>query len=138
MLFCVSAGNSGIDLDGGSAKVYPACYNFDNVIAVADIRCDGELSKQSSYGKISVDVAAPGTDIVTAYPGGGYEYWSGTSIAAPLITGVAALVYAYSDKILDSSSIKSAMLNEVKNDLCLDGKIQSSGIVSVTQGVQHD
>jgi hypothetical protein len=49
MLFCVSAGNDGLNIDD-DVQVYPACYSYENLIVVGDIRCDGKLSKQSNYG----------------------------------------------------------------------------------------
>jgi subtilisin family serine protease len=133
MLFCVSAGNGGYNLDDvdNEVKVYPACYDFSNVITVADVRCDGYLSKQSNYGELNTDISAPGTDIIVAYPGGGYEYMSGTSIATPLVTGIAALIYTYSNQELDSSELKSTILASSKRINNLDGKVACSGIVSM-------
>jgi subtilisin family serine protease len=133
VLFCVSAGNGGYNLDDvdNEVKVYPACYDFSNVITVADIRCDGELSKQSNYGKLNVDISAPGTDIIVAYPGGGYEYISGTSIATPVVTGITALIYTYSNQELGSGELKSAILASSKRINNLDGKVACSGIVSM-------
>ncbi len=49
----------------------------------------------SNYGKKSVDVFAPGVDIYSTVPGNGYEDQSGTSMAAPVVTGIAALLWSY-------------------------------------------
>lgn len=64
MLFVVAAGNESEDLDK-VCNTYPACYHLDNVITVGDIRCDGNISLTSNYGENTVDLFAPGTDIVS-------------------------------------------------------------------------
>ncbi len=84
MLFVVAAGNDGTDLE--TAPSYPASYDLDNLIAVANIRYDGELDRTSSYGAASVDLAAPGSYILSTTPGNTYSYMTGTSMAAPMAT----------------------------------------------------
>ena len=69
---------------------YPAAY--EETIAVSAIRWDGRIDlSYSCYGP-ELDIAAPGTDIYSTVMGGGYEYWSGTSMASPCAAGVAALI----------------------------------------------
>lgn len=79
-----SAGNS-----GSSAPHYPS--GFDEVIAVAATDADDFKASFSNYGP-SIDVCAPGVDIWTCVRGGGYAPVSGTSFAAPLVSGLAALI----------------------------------------------
>ena len=67
MLFVVAAGNDGADLE--LAPSYPASYHLDNLITVANLRYDGNLDPTSSYGASSVDLAAPGTHILSTTPG---------------------------------------------------------------------
>lgn len=81
MLFVVAAGNDGADLE--LAPSYPASYHLDNLITVANLRYDGNLDPTSSYGASSVDLAAPGTHILSTTPGNSYSYMTGTSMAAP-------------------------------------------------------
>ena len=91
MLFVVAAGNDGADLE--LAPSYPASYHLDNLITVANLRYDGNLDPTSSYGASSVDLAAPGTHILSTTPGNSYSYMTGTSMAAPMVTGAAAMVW---------------------------------------------
>ena len=106
MLFVVAAGNDGTDLE--TAPSYPASYDLDNLIAVANIRYDGELDPTSSYGAASVDLAAPGSYILSTTPGGTYSYMTGTSMAAPMVSAAAAMVY---------SAFPNATLADVKDIL---------------------
>lgn len=82
-----AAGNGG----AGALPHYPAADN--RTVAVASVDPDGSLSDFSTTGSY-VDVAAPGRSILSTVPGGGYSYMSGTSMAAPFASGVAALLIA--------------------------------------------
>ncbi len=90
-IVCVaSTGNSGLE-----TLVYPAGIN--NVAGVASTDNNDRRSRFSNYGPALVHVAAPGEEILTTYPGGGYALVSGTSFAAPFVSGGAALLYQVDD-----------------------------------------
>ena len=89
MLFIVAAGNgdsSGRGYNIDSLPVYPASFDLDNVISVANLRFDGQIDPSSNFGAKSVDLAAPGSYILSTVSGNKYSYMSGTSMACLLYT----------------------------------------------------
>lgn len=87
VLLVAAAGNY-----GNSAKSYPASYS--SVMSVAAVDKDNNRASFSQYNDV-VDIAAPGVDILSTFPGGGYKSWQGTSMASPHVAGVAALVWSH-------------------------------------------
>lgn len=125
MLFVVAAGNSGSN--NNSSPLYPASYTLDNMISVANITQSGTLASDSNYGLSTVDIAAPGQDIYSTTVGGEYHYLSGTSMAAPVVSGVSALLYAYGEAPYPQN-IKEILLQTLKPMDSLVGYVRYPGI----------
>jgi subtilisin family serine protease len=134
MLFIVSAGNqaSNIDIE---EFVFPACYDLQNMIVVTGIRSDGELNAQSNYGTKNVDVAAPGTDIISTMPSGKYGYLCGTSVSVPFVAGEAALIMMSYGIDLTPSAIKDIIIKSSKQLSELKGKVKSDGIIDIAEAL---
>lgn len=131
MLFVAACGNGdssyNIGYDIEVSPVYPASYPLDNIISVASLNFDGNLSNSSNYGAYSVDLAAPGESILSTTPGGKYALMSGTSMAAPMVTGLSAMLYS-SHPDWDLTDVKQAILETVKPLDSLKGKTLTGGM----------
>ncbi len=127
-LFIVAAGN-----DGGICN-YPAAYDLDCIISVAAVQPDGQLADFSCRGA-DVDLAAPGWGIVSSLSGNRYDAWPGTSMAAPHVTGVAALLLARSNGTASAADIKQAILASVRPLNTLSGAVETGGMLDAAAAI---
>ena len=103
----------GIGEDTDQKPDYPSSFDLDNVISAANLMFDGNLAESSNYGAKSVDIAAPGTYIVSTIADNGYGFMTGTSMSAPMVTGAAAMLYSYRTD-LQLSDIRKVLLETAR------------------------
>ncbi len=128
VLVFVSAGNFHENIE--RVPFYPASLTNDNLIVVAATDRDGKLAYFSSYGPISVDVAAPGVDIYSTLLSNDYAFYFGTSVATPIAAGMASEVWTRFPK-LNYKEIKSVILNSTTPNKNLKNKILTGGHVDL-------
>ena len=132
ILFVAAAGNSGSNND--STPSYPASYDNDNIIAVASITNNGDMSNFSNFGATTVDIGAPGSNIWSTVPsrwnGSTYTFYNGTSMATPHVTGAIAL-YASAHPNATASEIKNAILSNAIPTPSLEGLTVTGGRLGV-------
>jgi subtilisin family serine protease len=124
ILFVTAAGNNGTNND--TSAQYPANYAVPNVISVAATDQNDKLASFSNYGATTVDLAAPGVSIYSTVPGNKYATYSGTSMATPYVSGVAALCWAV-DPNATVAEVRNALLQGVDPVASLSGKLVSGG-----------
>ncbi|MCO4753190.1 MAG: S8 family serine peptidase [Bacteriovoracaceae bacterium] len=127
MLFVVAAGNYGENL--ANEPVYPAAFSHPNMLVVTSVNENNELSSYGNYSPTMVDIAAPGEDIYSTTPEGGYRESSGTSMATPSVSRVAAKIKFINPKltsqevidiILESATTVDALKTKVRGGRVLN------------------
>lgn len=145
VLIVVSAGNDAKNIDLADNCLFPECFDTENVLRVAEIDFRGELYRAepsgkfvggSNYGAKRVEIAAIAMNYTTDIEGGigTYELTGGTSNAAPVVSGVAALMLSVNPK-LTAVQLKSLLMQSVTKLPVLKGKIASEGMVNAYQAV---
>lgn len=126
-VFVAAAGNEQNDNDAVAS--YPSAYNYPNVIAVAAIDSNGNLGWFSNYGARTVAVAAPGVDILSTLPANNYGKLSGTSMAAPHVTGTLALLKSRYPQD-NPTTVISRLVESVTPRQTLTGKVKTGGSIN--------
>jgi len=125
-IFVAAAGNDGTDND--TSATYPANYasSYDNVISVAASDETGSIASFSNYGDTTVSIIAPGDEIMSTLPGNIYYEFSGTSMAAPMVTGSVAFIWSF-DTSMPYGTTRDYIKNNVDagfaTKLIWDGKL---------------
>jgi subtilisin family serine protease len=131
VLFVAAAMNDGRDLDQG--PTYPASYSNANQITVAASTSDDALAWFSNYGRNSVHLVAPGQQIQSTTPGG-WAMLSGTSMAAPFVTGAAALILSRCP--MSTADLKRLLLDTVDRRVQFESTTISGGRLNVARALQ--
>lgn len=140
MVFVIASGNGDRNYNGINNDItptYPASYDCNNIISVANLTPTGTLNTSSNYGLKSVDIAAPGTCIYSTITKNGYDYFTGTSMSAPMVAGGLAEIYSYFTDVsmLQASKI---LLETAKPVFALSGKISTGGMLDVYGALTRD
>lgn len=123
-LVVAAAGNDGTDND--TNPVYPASFRLPNLVSVAASTRNDALASFSNYGARSVDIAAPGSQVLVAKRGDRFGYGDGTSFSAPLVAGAAALLRSQ-DPALSPAALRQALIDGAKPVPALQGKVTGAG-----------
>lgn len=130
VLVVVSAGNDSMgpfswhDID--TNPKFPASFDSANMMVIASTTSTGELSSFSNVGAIGVDVASPGSNIYSTINNNKYSMASGTSMAAPNASGVAAMVLGYYPH-LKANTLKKILMDTTTKSKAYKGKMVSEG-----------
>lgn len=134
VLVVIAAGNDGSELV--ARNVYPALYarNFSNILVVASSTEELIKAASSNYSPLFVHVFAPGQRIYATMPGGAYDYKNGTSMATPVVAGVAANIYATYGK-LPAEAVKERIIETSHRFESFDGFVSSNGLVNAYNAI---
>jgi subtilisin family serine protease len=139
ILVVAAAGNQGVSID--QFNHFPASYHLPNMVTVANLTSKGLLFTTSNFGVSAVDLAAPGERIRStipnddSHPDGAYMDRSGTSMAAPHVSGVAALLYSMHPD-LTAVQMRKALLESARPVPGVTGKTVAGGLVNAARALE--
>ena len=140
VLLAIACGNGnlfGIGQDNDSTPILPASYPHDNIISIAATNSSDAKTGFSNYGRASVDLAAPGSSVLSTTPNNNYQEMDGTSMSAPMVAGAAALVLA-SDPSLTVLELRERLLGSVDRISAMTGRCTSQGRLNVYRAIMDD
>lgn len=145
VLLVMAAGNNGRNVD--MQPIYPSACDrkgrrWKNLLVVGSTDRQGRVCSFSNYGNRNVDLFAPGDDILSSAPGGSYDRAMGTSISAPMVSGVAALLRAACPG-LRAEEVRTILLATVRNLDAIEtpipgdksGQMTRSGVLCASHGL---
>jgi len=132
ILFVAAAGNASTDND--RHPHYPSSYDLPNVISVAALDRNDQLASFSNWGAKHVAIAAPGVEILSTWLGDEYKESSGTSMATPVVAGVAALIVAKEPRI-SVEELRKRIVTSVDKLDSLKSKVTSGGRINAAKAI---
>lgn len=134
ILFVAAAGNDGRNTD--LSPRYPASFPVWNIISVAATTRRDLPANYSNLGLVSVDLAAPGSEIYSTLPGNKYGHKSGTSMATPHVSGALAVLKAY-NPYATAAELKEGLLAGVDPVKSLMGQCATGGRLNLRRMLQN-
>jgi subtilisin family serine protease len=107
-----------------------------NSISVANIGFDGRIYKKSNVGKQTVDIAAPGVNVLSTSADNNYAYYTGTSIAVPHVSGVAATLFLV-DSDITAPEVKNIIVSSATKRGGLKNVVKSGGILNAGAAIEQ-
>lgn len=137
ILIVAASGNgdqNGLAINNDQIPHYPSSFPQDNIVSVGAIGRDGMLTQFSNFGLNSVDLAAPGFDIVSTVRSNQYASFSGTSMATPHVAGAAALLWA-KDPSMNVTEVKQLLFNFVDTKTEFTNLMSTGGKLNLGQAM---
>ena len=135
VIVVMAAGNADQDID--IKKIYPAVHSldFDNAITVGNSNIEDKRGTKSDFGSISTDIFAPGENIISTYPDDKVSNKTGTSMAAPFISGVVGLLLSYNDNLnrLSFFDVKKRIISSADSISTLKGLSIAGGRINASK-----
>ncbi|MDZ4661837.1 MAG: S8 family serine peptidase [Pseudomonadota bacterium] len=131
-LFVAAAGNAAGNND--VSPMYPASYDVPNIISTAATTPSDGWAYFSNYGTATVHMGSPGSSVFSTWPGGTYKYSDGTSMATPIISGIASLML-HENSALSGYQIKTFILGSGEIKSVLTGKVSTKARVNAYNSV---
>ena len=135
ILIVAAAGNEKSNIDDKRHAYYPASYNLPNIITVMAHDKNAKILNFSNYGKLNVDISAPGHGIRSSFPHEQAGKLTGTSQATAFVTGVTALIKSQFPK-LSAVQIKKIIRNSARKRKSLEGKCITGGILDAEKALR--
>lgn len=134
--FVAAAGNASNNND--NSPTYPANYSIGNLISIAATSDVDNMASFSNYGRSSVDIASPGVGILSTLPNNSYAYASGTSMAAPMVAGIVALMEREAGQAINGYQASQILFaNNDANVGNVSGKVATNARVNVYKSVYY-
>jgi subtilisin family serine protease len=131
-----AAGNNGRNIE--TQPLYPASYTLPTILTVASSTSTDTRSGFSNFGAVSVDLAAPGSNVYSTYNSSNSSYatLSGTSMATPHVAGAAALLSSFNPN-LSALSLKATLMNTVDVLAAWNGVVKTGGRLNIQRALQN-
>jgi subtilisin family serine protease len=135
-IIVAAAGNE--SLNNTLYSVFPANHISDNMLSVCATDNYGQLADFSNFSALYIHLCAPGVDIYSTVPrqfNKKYDYMSGTSMAAPIVSGIVALLYS-GNRVMPAYMIRNALIENTRTYTNLKDKSLSGGVVNAAKAAK--